>query len=352
MPLTGPATISIYSRLLHLSFCLICLFAPAFLLLLTCLSDHVVLARLVANRHAIGTHNTYGTYIRQFQTWISSHGLTEASIRQDKTGLQFRLFLAHLAGRKGLLASTIRTASSAVRSYYRCPEWPASPEYKDLMKGIARTNAAPPKRKHPFRSRWLRRYVRLARDRNTYRSPNFIARFSLLTVGFYAALRRSELAALNRNDIAFHRASSGGTIHVYVTITIRKSKTDQEGVGQTVTLLSTGRDCCPLRWLRRLLSLRPNAPPTDPLFTNSTNLRITPARIAEIVKDSVAVLAPRHSVDNFSGHSLRRGGLTALSMAGAPLHVVQQHARHKDPRSTAVYIAPPLSILARAFSKA
>jgi hypothetical protein len=47
-------------------------------------------------------------------------------------------------------------------------------------------------------------------------------------IGFAGALRRSELVALNTEDI--EEASDG------MKITIRHSKTDQGGAGQTITI--------------------------------------------------------------------------------------------------------------------
>lgn len=178
--------------------------------------------------------------------------------------------------------------------------------------------------------------------------PIVVNRIALLCVGFYAALRRSEIAALNVGDIKIKRRHSGGDLIEFAVIKIRRSKTDQTAKGTRIYLPATGRDCCPVFWLRRLLSLRPAAK-LSPLFTSDQGQRVLPANVAFYVKDTVTAVAPRHSPAAFSGHSLRRGGLTALSLAGVPDMLVQKIARHKDPRSTEKYITPSLSALRDAY---
>jgi integrase len=61
---------------------------------------------------------------------------------------------------------------------------------------------------------------------------------ALLLVGFYGAFRRSELTAIDCNSIA--RSNSG------MVITIRKSKTDQEGKGRDVVIPRGGGGSCPV----------------------------------------------------------------------------------------------------------
>jgi integrase len=219
------------------------------------------------------------------------------------------------------------------------------------MKAIVRIAGAPPKQVRPFRSRWLRRFIRRAREHHLLNNPTVLSRIALLSVGFYAALRRSEIAALNVGDIKFGVALTGVVKVDFVRVIIRKSKTDPGGYGQSVVLPATGRDCCPVFWLRRHLARRP-AIPSAPLFISDCGRRILPATVAFIVKDTVLAFAPRHAPSAYSGHSLRRGGLTALSMAGAHEVLVQRVARHKDPRSTAKYIEPPFSALLAAYLNA
>jgi site-specific recombinase XerC len=68
---------------------------------------------------------------------------------------------------------------------------------------------------------------------------------ALLLVGFAGAFRRSELVALNFEDVEFREDG--------LKVTIRKSKTDQEGAGQVIGI-SCGTKLCPVRALREWIA--------------------------------------------------------------------------------------------------
>lgn len=152
---------------------------------------------------------------------------------------------------------------------------------------------------------------------------------------------------LNLGDVSFDTAISDRRRHKYAVIAIRKSKTDQAGEGQQVFLPKTGRTACAYRWLKKLTRrFRSSLPLSHPLFSFN-GLRVKDTDIACFVKQVVDLFS-REDPSRYSGHSLRRGGLSALYRAGAPLIVVQQHARHSSAESTAAYITVLLSMLADA----
>jgi hypothetical protein len=64
-------------------------------------------------------------------------------------------------------------------------------------------------------------------------------------LGFAGAFRKSEVVALNVEDLEF--CDEG------VRVTIRRSKTDQEGKGQAVAVLRGAGPFCPVRLLREWL---------------------------------------------------------------------------------------------------
>ena len=64
---------------------------------------------------------------------------------------------------------------------------------------------------------------------------------AILLLGFAGAFRRSELVALNIDDLQFCDAG--------LRVTIRKSKTDQEGLGSTIAI-ARGSIACPVDAVR------------------------------------------------------------------------------------------------------
>ncbi len=70
---------------------------------------------------------------------------------------------------------------------------------------------------------------------------------AIILIGFGSAMRRSELVAINVEDLEFSPED--------VTITIRRSKTDKNGKDEHVAVARSGTDMCPVeaveRWLER-----------------------------------------------------------------------------------------------------
>lgn len=145
---------------------------------------------------------------------------------------------------------------------------------------------------------------------------------AILAFGFAGAFRRSELVALAVDDI---QAMEGGA-HV----TIRKSKTDQEGAGQTIGI-PEGDRLKPLAAVRDWLEaagisegpvfrrLSKGGKPLGPL---------SPEAVAVLVKD----YARRAGLDpaQFSGHSLRAGFITSGAEAGNDPLRIAEVSRHKS----------------------
>jgi len=168
-------------------------------------------------------------------------------------------------------------------------------------------------------------YLRSLRDR------------ALLLLGYAAALRRGELAAVRREHITFNPDG--------LELSIPRSKTDQEGAGATVGVnYAEASELCPVTAVRTWMGAAEIE--SGPIF------RAVP-RSAEIrsdetadpisgrtVRNAIARAAEAADLDpkDFAGHSLRRGHLTQGAMNGAELHRLQMQARHADPRTTAEYI--------------
>lgn len=146
---------------------------------------------------------------------------------------------------------------------------------------------------------------------------------AILLLGFAGAFRRSELVALNVADLEF--CNSG------LRVTIRKSKTDQEGLGATIAI-SRGSVACPVdavsTWIKA------GAITEGPLFRPVTRAgtissrRLSPRAVAELVK-AYARRAGLKAAD-FSGHSLRSGFLTSAAAHGASIFKMMDVSRHKS----------------------
>jgi integrase len=148
---------------------------------------------------------------------------------------------------------------------------------------------------------------------------------AVLLLGYAAALRPSEIAALNLADIT---VDPNGLL-----IAIRRSKTDQEGHGQLVGV-AAGRHCAtdPIRALSAWLEMRPCGP--GPLFTQVPFGRPIPSdgigqrTISDLVRNRA--IAAGFGDLGVTGHSLRAGHATAAAVNGAPIERIAAQTRHRD----------------------
>jgi integrase len=146
---------------------------------------------------------------------------------------------------------------------------------------------------------------------------------ALLLLGFAGAFRRSELVALNVADLQF--CDDG------LRVTIRRSKTDQEGLGATIAIVR-GSTACPVRAVRTWIEMAGIL--DGPLFRPVTRTgRVSSRRLSgRAVADLVKRYARRAGLNaaDFSGHSLRSGFLTSAAARGASIFKMMDVSRHKS----------------------
>ena len=149
---------------------------------------------------------------------------------------------------------------------------------------------------------------------------------ALLLVGFFGALRRSEIAKLELRDIEFTRR--GLIVH------IRQIKTDLEGVWRDVFIPKSKGRLCAIEALQRWL--RASCIESGAAFRRVTahstvgKNAITPGAIASIVKRYASKIGLDSSA--FSGHSLRAGLVTSAAAAGAASWQIRKQTGHKSTR--------------------
>ena len=155
---------------------------------------------------------------------------------------------------------------------------------------------------------------------------------AMLLVGFASALRRSELVALTVEDITI--TGQGADIK------IRKSKTDQTGQGDSVSIMRGSPDLCPILALVDWYE-------ASGIKSGSVFLRFTPNRCiypAAITGRTYANTIKKYckmsglNADRYSGHSTRSGMLTSAAEKGCNLIQLAQHARHKNTNQTMYYV--------------
>jgi integrase len=156
---------------------------------------------------------------------------------------------------------------------------------------------------------------------------------ALLLIGFCGAFRRSELVALDAADVASTREG--------LVLTIRRSKTDQEGEGRKIGIpYASHVETCPIRslqdWLER------SGITEGPLFRpinrhgKMASTRLSAAAVGEIVKKYAAAVGLDAS--EFAGHSLRSGLATSAAAAGPSERAIMNQTGHRSVNMVRRYI--------------
>ncbi|MGB3389424.1 MAG: site-specific integrase [Pseudaminobacter sp.] len=155
---------------------------------------------------------------------------------------------------------------------------------------------------------------------------------AMLLLGWACALRRSELVALDVEDIEF---TGQGAL-----VTIRRSKTDQEGRGREIAVPFGRTRHCPIAALKHWLEVA--SIETGAIFPSmDKHGNVLPERVTgEVVTDVVKarVNAAGYDPSGYSAHSLRSGFATSAAMAGATSHKIREVTGHRSEAGLAPYL--------------
>ena len=199
---------------------------------------------------------------------------------------------------------------------------------RNTLKGIKRTLGTAAVQKAPALTADIRAMVEAtdvgpigARDR------------AIVLLGFAGAFRRAEIVGLDVSDLAFSRDG--------LTVTLRRSKTDQEGQGRNVGIpYGSNPETCPVRVLQAWLEQGDAT--SGPVFRSfnrhghTQQGRLSGIDVARVVKK----LALRAGLDpaKYAGHSLRAGHATSAAASGASERSIMNQTGHRSVQMVRRYI--------------
>jgi site-specific recombinase XerD len=195
------------------------------------------------------------------------------------------------------------------------------PQVRLVFQGIRRTRGSAPDQKQPAITAEVRAMVETLK----LETLSGVRDRALLLVGFAGAFRRSELVSLDVADVSF---TADGLV-----VQLRRSKTDQEGVGRKVGLpFGSNPLTCPVRALRDWFSQ--SGLTRGPIFRPiDRHGNVKPQRLTD---QSVALIVKRCAQDagldaaKYAGHSLRSGLATAAAMADVSERSIMAQTGHKS----------------------
>ena len=280
------------------------------------------------NAAAPATLRAYRADWTHYAAWCAGMGFTPVPAPPATVGA----YLASLA--RTHAPTTIRRRLAALGKMHRFNDLPWNPGHRDIqepLQGLLRKHGRPVRKAAPLTLPMLRQL--LATCERTARGRRDRA---LLLIGFAGALRRSELVALQVEDVA---VVAGG-----LRLRLLRGKTDQEGQGAEVGL-PRGRhaETCPVRAFDDWQAVARRK--AGPLFRRIS----TAGRIGEAALHPDAVrriLAYRaglaglelDGVERLSAHALRVGFITEAYGKGVRDEDIMRHTRHKDLRTMRGYV--------------
>jgi integrase len=276
-------------------------------------------ARYARGSRAAATWRAYEADWRAFQEWCEAVGV----MALPATPHTVALFISAEARRRRAPA-TLQRRLAAIRLMHlgaRHPSPHDAIEVAEVMRGIRRAWKRPPAQKAPAVDEEIQRMV----DSVTPQTLRGLRDRALLLLGFAGALRRSELVALDAEDLITREEG--------LALLIASSKTDQEGQGEAIAIPRVpGSPYCPVQAVLDWLLVAGIA--TGPVFRRLHRgdrvgrSRLSPQSVALIIKE----LATKVGLDpaRYAGHSLRSGFLTSAARNRASLFKMADQSRHKS----------------------
>ncbi len=270
---------------------------------------------------ADNTKRAYRAGWNDFSSWCDDNGLEALPAAPASVAL-------FLTARSSQKVSTLRVKLAAIVAAHKSAGEhidTSDPVIATVWAGIRRTNGTTQKGADPVLTADICRMIKKL-DSTTIGTRDR----ALLLLGFAGGFRRSELVSLDVADIAFSDQGAA--------ITLRKGKTDQEGLGQVKTIANGHGDTCPVAALQSWLKI--SSITTGAVFCRIDrhgNIlgRLTAQSVALVIKKRAAAVGLDSAT--ISGHSLRSGCVTSAYLGGASYAKIAKTTGHAKLETVARY---------------
>lgn len=257
----------------------------------------------------------YASDLRHFSAWADAHDLTAMPADPETVAL----YLTSMADAfKPSTLSRRVAAISVAHQHAGLPSPTGDAMVRSVLTGIRRTIGTAPKQVAPATIGEIRKMTaRMGKSTIEIRDR------AILLLGFAGAFRRSELVSLDLTDLQEHADG--------ILVTLRRSKTDQAGQGDTKAIPSgSDAETCPVRALQAWIAASgitdgPVFRPVD-RHGNVAASRLSGKAVALVVKRAAERAGLDPSV--YAGHSLRAGFVTTAAANGASERAIARQSGH------------------------
>lgn len=259
--------------------------------------------QFIAAATADNTRRAYRSAIRHFYAW--------GGVLPCDTALVTRYLLNYAASLNSRTLALRLTALSQWHRFQNFADPTEHPELRQMLRGIGRTHGKPKKKARALPLEDLERMVAALAQQ-----PGLAAlrNSALLQLAFFGAFRRSEVVALQLQDLAWEADG--------LLVTLMRSKTDQAGQGmnRAIPYGAAGGICCPPTALKRWLQAA--GLHSGPVFRRVTrwdgvgDAALHAGSVNAILAACAEAIGLPYAPE-LSSHSFRRGLATSAHRAGA-----------------------------------
>lgn len=274
------------------------------------------------------TRRAYSQRWRVFEAYCTENNIVPLESTTEQV-IEFFLDLAQ--GPPGVSVGTLAITRSAIKRKF-LEQKSVSPtddiEFKDAFRGLSKLCSKPLAKAKALRETDIAKMLSVCADTRIG-----LRDAVLLSVGFTAALRRSELVGLLAQDIKFLSEEK-------CYILIRQSKTDQLGAGQTVAVMDGATIKAVTITKKWLTATGIESGPLLQTFRKGGAVSGKGLAGTEVSR-TVKKYARRAGLSNpnaYSAHSLRAGFVTSAAIHGARIDKIMEVTRHKNPAVLMGYI--------------
>jgi site-specific recombinase XerD len=244
------------------------------------------------------------------------------------------LYLTHLSTKDAKMSTLKRRLVSIgvihkLKGHYLDTKHPSIIEN---ILGIKRRKGSIQKGKKPILISSLKKIINVIDQQNKEEIKKLRDR-TIILIGFSGGFRRNEIVSLDYDDLDF--------VPEGLKINLRRSKTDQFGVGFTKALpYFDNSQYCPVVSLKKFLDLsKIKSGPVFRRFSKGSKLsesRLTDQTVALLIKEYLNLAGIDSK--NYSGHSLRSGFATSAAESGVEERSIMAMTGHKSSEMVRRYI--------------
>ncbi len=280
---------------------------------------------------APSTRATYSSAIRRFLQFCHTYNLTRLPLTEPLVS-RYAAYLAE----GNLTSTTIRLYLAALRYLQIAkglpdPNLMSNPYLQLVLRGIQRSSTGQPRPKRlPITPLILQQLHSLWSTQPI--AYDKVMLWATCCLGFFGFMRSGEftcpsLAAFETSMLTPADVVVDSRLNpTYLSIHLRRSKTDQFGTGTTIVLGRTNTHVCPVAALLSYMSIRSHT--GGPLFLFQDGRTLSKSRLVACQKESLNTLGI--NPDGYSGHSFRIGAATAAAAAGLSDSLIQSLGRWKS----------------------